>query len=262
MPLNDKQITERGSMIAPFVPEKTRTLNGVNVPSFGLGSMGYDPRLEPGSVREVKINTHLGYEAIDTQDPNSFRLEIVPSKNGRVLLQPGRFYLAATLERFAIPVDIIGVVYGKSTGARASLMLYVTPLEPGWEGHVTLEFSVTLPMWITEGAGIAQIVFLQGEETTTAYTGPYQNQAAEAVGAMVGHDEIVVKWDLVPVGYDWVAVDENKCLFAYNEEPFAADHLWLSPNFDERITAVFLDDYCVTLPTSFDWTQTLRRRPQ
>lgn len=193
--LNDKQIIALDSdpfpMIDPFVEAQVRTRDGEKVISYGVSSFGYDARL--GS--EVKIFTEMtdGDDIdIDPSDMTrmvlSTTLDIHPHPrdphSGRsfVRLPPHASALAHTVERFRIPRDVIAICLGKSTYARAGIIVNVTPLEPGWEGVVTLEIVNTTPrnvrLWI--GEGICQFVFLTGNPPSTSYAdrkGKYQGQS-------------------------------------------------------------------------------------
>ena len=96
-----------------------------------------------------------------------------------LILWPGRFALASTIERFDMPDDVLGVVHDKSTWARRGLACQNTVIEPGWRGHLTLE--LTLHSWrflrIRAGTPIAQVIFHRLEAPTAQpYRGKYQDQ--------------------------------------------------------------------------------------
>jgi dCTP deaminase len=102
-------------------------------------------------------------------------------QDGRVVMPPHSFYLARTIEYFKIPDDVFGECLGKSTFARGAIIVNVTPLEPGWEGHVTLELSNTadVPSVVYVGEGICQFVFFRGERPAVSYgdrNGKYMKQ--------------------------------------------------------------------------------------
>ena len=100
-------------------------------------------------------------------DPKIFKKESFVTKIGKeCIIPPNSFALARTMEYFKIPEDVLVICLGKSTYARCGIIVNVTPLEPGWEGHVTLEFSNTtpLPAKIYANEGIAQFVFIKGNE--------------------------------------------------------------------------------------------------
>ena len=161
-------------MIDPFVDSQVR--NGVV--SFGLSSYGYDIRV----ADEFKVFTNINNTVIDPKsfDPRSF----VDIKADVCIVPPNSFALARTIEYFKIPRDVLTVCLGKSTYARCGIIVNVTPLEPEWEGFVTLEFSNTtpLPAKIYANEGVAQVIFLEadpGDVCETSYKdrgGKYQGQ--------------------------------------------------------------------------------------
>ena len=158
--LSDKTIRKLAleeGMISPF--EDKQVWEGKI--SYGLSSFGYDARVS----EEFKIFTNVNSEMVDPKDfrPTNFVTKNVPV----CIIPPNSFVLARTIERFKIPKDILVICLGKSTYARCGIIVNVTPLEPGWEGHVTLEFSNTtpLPAKIYANEGVAQFIFLKGNET-------------------------------------------------------------------------------------------------
>ena len=159
-------------MIRPFNDKQVRE----GVISYGLSSYGYDARV----ADEFKIFTNINHTIVDPKDfdPRSF----VDFKGDECIIPPNSFALARTVERFKIPRDVITVCLGKSTYARCGIIVNVTPLEPEWEGIVTLEVSNTtpLPARIYANEGIAQFLFFQGDEPCeTSYAdkkGKYQSQ--------------------------------------------------------------------------------------
>jgi dCTP deaminase len=171
----DKWIREMAlehEMIQPFVENQIRG----GVISYGLSSYGYDIRI----ADEYKIFTNLNSTIVDPKnfDPKSF-----VDFNGDVcMIPPNSFALGRTVEYFKIPRNVMTICVGKSTYARCGIITNVTPLEPGWEGHVTLEISNTtpLPARIYSGEGIAQILFFESdEECLVSYAekkGKYQSQ--------------------------------------------------------------------------------------
>ena len=151
-----KKMAKDKDMIKPFVSKQTRK----GKISFGLSSYGYDARVS----NEFKIFTNVNSGIVD---PKSFKKESFVTKIGKeCIIPPNSFALARTMEYFKIPEDVLVVCLGKSTYARCGIIVNVTPLEPGWEGHVTLEFSNTtpLPAKIYANEGIAQCVFIKGIE--------------------------------------------------------------------------------------------------
>jgi dCTP deaminase len=165
-----KMALEQG-MITPFV-EKLVTTGKI---SYGLSSYGYDVRVG----RKFKMFHNLNSTLIDPKafDPRSF-----VDHEGDCIIPPNSFVLAETVERFRIPRNVLCVCLGKSTYARCGIIVNVTPLEPEWEGVITIEISNTtpLPAKIYAEEGIAQILFFLGDQVCeTSYAdrkGKYQNQ--------------------------------------------------------------------------------------
>lgn len=142
-------------MITPFEEKLQRN----NVISYGLSSYGYDARV----ASEFKIFTNVDSAIVDPKDfsPQSF----VDRQTDVCIIPPNSFALARTVEYFRIPRDVLVICVGKSTYARCGIIVNVTPLEPEWEGHVTLEFSNTtpLPAKIYAGEGACQFLFLKAD---------------------------------------------------------------------------------------------------
>jgi dCTP deaminase len=173
--LSDIWIREQAQatgMIEPFVEAQRRD----GCISYGLSSYGYDARV----ADEFKIFTNVDSSIVDPKDfdPKSF----VDRKTDVCIIPPNSFALARTVEYFRVPRDVLVICLGKSTYARCGIIVNVTPLEPGWEGHVTLEFSNTtpLPAKIYAGEGCAQVLFFESDEVCeTSYKdrkGKYQGQ--------------------------------------------------------------------------------------
>jgi dCTP deaminase len=141
-------------MIDPFVEKQTSD----GKISFGLSSYGYDSRCSD----EFKIFTNVNNAIVDPKDfsPDSF----VDRKTDVCIIPPNSFVLTRSVEYFKIPKDVLVICLGKSTYARCGLIVNVTPLEPGWEGHVTLEISNTtpLPAKVYANEGVAQFLFFKG----------------------------------------------------------------------------------------------------
>tara|TARA_B110000438_G_C15810504_1_gene649414 strand:+ start:2558 stop:3112 length:555 start_codon:yes stop_codon:yes gene_type:complete len=151
-----KKLAIEQEMINPFVDEQKNK----NIISYGLSSFGYDARVS----NEFKIFTDVDSVVVD---PKNFKNNSFVSRTGsECVIPPNSFALASTVEYFKIPKNILVICLGKSTYARCGIIVNVTPLEPGWEGHVTLEFSNTtpLPAKIYANEGAAQFIFLQGNE--------------------------------------------------------------------------------------------------
>lgn len=148
------------AMIAPFEPDQVRTTPRGSVISFGTSSYGYDVRC----ADEFKIFTNINSAIVDPKnfDDNSF----VNLKADVCIIPPNSFALARTVEYFRIPRNVLTICLGKSTYARCGIIVNVTPLEPDWEGNVTLEFSNTtpLPAKIYANEGVAQVIFLESDE--------------------------------------------------------------------------------------------------
>ncbi len=165
-----------GGMIEPFEPGQVRAVDGRRVISYGTSSYGYDVRCAP----EFKIFTNINSAVVDPKqfDDGSF----VDVDTDVCIIPPNSFALARTVEYFRIPRSVLTICLGKSTYARCGIIVNVTPLEPEWEGHVTLEFSntTTLPARIYANEGVAQMLFLESDELCeTSYRdrgGKYQGQ--------------------------------------------------------------------------------------
>ena len=168
-----KKMALEKEMIKPFVDKQKSDANI----SYGLSSFGYDARVSD----EFKIFTDVDSAIVD---PKNFKKNSFVSRKGSAcIIPPNSFALASTIEYFKIPKDILVICLGKSTYARCGIIVNVTPLEPCWEGHVTLEFSNTtpLPAKIYANEGAAQLIFLKGnEDPETTYAqrnGKYMKQS-------------------------------------------------------------------------------------
>ena len=151
-----RNMAKSHEMINPFEGNQIRD----NKISYGLSSYGYDARVS----NEFKIFTNVNSEVVD---PKNFKQSnFISKKVSECIIPPNSFVLASTVEYFKIPNDIMVICLGKSTYARCGIIVNVTPLEPGWEGYVTLEFSNTtpLPAKIYANEGAAQFIFLKGNE--------------------------------------------------------------------------------------------------
>ncbi|MCZ4280056.1 dCTP deaminase [Kiloniella laminariae] len=150
-----REQAEKHGMIEPYVEAQRRE----GVISYGVSSYGYDARVSS----EFKIFTNVHNAIVD---PKNFSDQSFVEKNDDVcIIPPNSFALARTVEYFRIPRDVLVICLGKSTYARCGIIVNVTPLEPEWEGHVTLEFSNTtpLPAKIYANEGVCQFLFLKGE---------------------------------------------------------------------------------------------------
>ncbi len=172
-----KRLALENKMITPF----SENLVTKDVISHGVSSFGYDATLstEFKQFRSVKkdgewvvVDPKKIFEADDFEDITHDQPFILP---------PHGFILGRTVERFVIPEDVFVICMGKSTYARCGIIVIVTPLEPGWQGTVTLEIYNTLnqPVRLYPNEGICQFIFLRGERPDTTYAdrkGKYQNQ--------------------------------------------------------------------------------------
>ncbi|MCB9493790.1 MAG: dCTP deaminase [Epsilonproteobacteria bacterium] len=178
---SDRWIIEKAlneKMIDPFVERQMRTVDqqGNKVVSYGVSSYGYDIRVSD----EFKVFTNV-YNSI--VDPKNFRDDsFVETKTDVCVVPPNSFALARSVEYFKIPRDVLTICLGKSTYARCGIIVNVTPFEPEWEGHVTIEISNTtpLPAKIYANEGIAQVIFFQADsECMVSYadrSGKYMGQ--------------------------------------------------------------------------------------
>ena len=151
-----KKMCKEFNMIEPFLDHQVSE----GKISYGLSSMGYDVRISD----EYRIFTNVNSSLVD---PKNFSDDnFIERKGSHCIIPPNSFVLARTVEKFKIPNDILVICLGKSTYARCGIIVNVTPLEPGWEGYVTLEFSNTtpLPAKIYANEGVAQFIFLKGNE--------------------------------------------------------------------------------------------------
>jgi len=164
------------NMIEPFEPGQVRQVDGRRIVSYGTSSYGYDVRCSD----EFKIFTNVHSTVVD---PKNFDEKSFVDFRGNVcIIPPNSFALARTVERFRIPRNVLVITLGKSSYARCGIVVNVTPLEPEWEGFVTLEFSNTtpLPAKIYANEGVAQMLFFESDEVCeTSYRdrgGKYQDQ--------------------------------------------------------------------------------------
>lgn len=180
MILSDNQIIEyiqSHEMISPFSANLiSKDEDGNKIISYGLSSYGYDAKLS----NEFKIFTNINSSFVD---PKNFSQDNFVTKIGDFcIIPPNSFCLGVTTEYFKIPRDVLAICLGKSTYARCGVIVNVTPLEPEWEGYVTLEFSNTtnLPVKIYANEGCCQFLFLKASDICkTSYKdrkGKYQNQ--------------------------------------------------------------------------------------
>jgi dCTP deaminase len=171
-----RRMAESHGMIEPFEATQVRHSDGNRLISFGTSSYGYDVRCAP----DFKVFTNINSAIVD---PKAFDASSFVDVNADVcIIPPNSFALARTIEYFRIPRNVLTICLGKSTYARCGIIVNVTPLEPEWEGHVTLEFSNTtpLPARIYANEGVAQMLFFESDEVCeVSYRdrgGKYQGQ--------------------------------------------------------------------------------------
>lgn len=197
MAWNDKRIRAAAyaGMITPFAPGQIRQVDNAPVISFGVSSFGYDMRIadefqifRPVQDFPQKPGDRLGPVILD---PKVFDARVAETVRGATcIIPPHGFALSYSLERFVMPSNVLGICLGKSTYARIGVVVGITPLEPGWSGHVTIEMSNTtdLPVKVYANEGIAQVLFLEGDEPEVSYAsrgGKYQDQPATIIWARV-----------------------------------------------------------------------------
>ena len=156
-----RRMAREQGMLEPFEPGQIRTVAGQKVISYGTSSYGYDVRC----ANEFKIFTNV--MTSNVVDPKNFdESSFVGVTTDCCIIPPNSFALARTVEYFRIPKNVLTICLGKSTYARCGIIVNVTPLEPEWEGHVTLEFSNTtpLPAKIYANEGVAQMLFFESDE--------------------------------------------------------------------------------------------------
>lgn len=195
--LNDRQIIETNramrkvngaGMISPMYAKQVRQRGNKKVISYGLSSFGYDIRLAK-SIYVPKNNPLppvLDPKISGTHDGKKALWEPKMIERDGFEIPPHGYVLANSVERFHMPDDVIAICLGKSTYARCGIVVNVTPLEPGWEGFLTLEISNTTDFRVRIHAneGIAQLLFYRGENPITTYAdrkGKYQGQGNEPV---------------------------------------------------------------------------------
>ena len=171
-----KEMAANHGMIEPFAESQIRHSDGNDLISYGTSSFGYDVRC----ATEFKVFTNVNNSLVD---PKNFSDDnFIEKKGPYCIIPPNSFALARTIEYFRIPRNVLTICLGKSTYARCGIIVNVTPLEPEWEGHVTLEFSNTtpLPAKIYANEGVAQMIFLESdedcEESYRDRKGKYQGQ--------------------------------------------------------------------------------------
>ncbi len=172
-----RKMAQDHKMIDPFVESQVRE----GVISYGLSSYGYDIRV----TDEFKIFTNINTTIVDPKDFS--RQSLVDFEGAICIIPPNSFALARTVEYFRIPRSILTICVGKSTYARCGIIVNVTPFEPEWEGHATLEISNTtpLPARIYAGEGIAQVIFFESDQVC-------ERSYADKQGKYQGQQEITL----------------------------------------------------------------------
>ncbi len=171
-------------MIEPFEAGQVKAVNGQRVVSYGTSSYGYDLRVSD----EFKIFTNVNNSIVDPK--NFCEDSFVDLKTDVCIVPPNSFALARSVEYFRIPRDLLTICLGKSTYARCGIIVNVTPFEPEWEGHVTLEISNTtpLPAKVYAHEGLAQVLFFKADQPCeTSYKdrgGKYQGQKGITIPRM------------------------------------------------------------------------------
>jgi dCTP deaminase len=181
-----RQMSREKGMIEPFCDGQVRhhETGGHRIVSYGLSSYGYDVRVAP----EWKVFTNIRNTVVDPKEFNAD--SFVDIQADTCIIPPNSFALARSVEHFRIPRDVLVLCVGKSTYARCGIIVNVTPLEPEWEGYVTLEISNTtpLPAKIYANEGLAQMIFLQSNEVCqTSYAdrgGKYMRQVGITIPKM------------------------------------------------------------------------------
>ena len=166
-------------MIEPFVAEQVRQVDaqGRKAISYGVSSYGYDMRVAP----EFKIFTNALSAIVDPKEFDS--KSFVEFEGDVCLVPPNSFALARSVEYFRIPRNVLTICVGKSTYARCGIITNVTPFEPEWEGHVTLEISNTtpLPARVYANEGICQVLFFEADDDDICETS-YRDKAGKYQG--------------------------------------------------------------------------------
>jgi len=168
-----RALAEKKDMIDPFVDGQVRE----KVISYGLSSFGYDMRI----AGEFRVFTPNIYNSVVDPKKIDERAMVEYDVDDHILIPPNSYVLGRSVEYFRMPETLLAIVLGKSTYARSGIIVNVTPLEPGWEGHVTIEIgnATPLPAKVYADEGIAQVVFLEGDAPDRSYAdkqGKYQHQ--------------------------------------------------------------------------------------
>lgn len=190
---NDRWIHLAASngLITPFEPNQVRQIDDKKVISYGCSSSGYDIRLSP---KDFRIFRHIPGKIVDPKafDANHLEQAVLHSdESGEYFVMPGNTYaLGVALERMRLPRNITVICVGKSTYARVGCIANVTPAEPGWQGHLTLEFSNSsnADIKVYANEGIIQLLFMEVEPCMISYSdrnGKYNHQEENVTTARV-----------------------------------------------------------------------------
>lgn len=199
MLLNDKEISilAENDIIFPFVGEKTRELpNGTKALSYGLSHAGYDIRLAPKGFMVIDNALTKSIVPPKPLDVKSFDQSVMYEASPiqelgstYFVLPPFSYALGVSLELISMPSNVMGITDGKSTYARQGTIINVTPIEPGWSGHLTICIvnPLAFPVRIYANEGIVQVMFVRlSEDSAQDYgDGKYQNQGASVAFAAV-----------------------------------------------------------------------------
>lgn len=195
MILNDNAIEDlcvNGDMIVPYFGRQVRTEylddpNSRKIISYGQSSFGYDIRIG----REFRVFRNRGMVVDPLNfDTSAYDTEVTDGMFDPLILPAHSYALGVSMEHFQIPADVLALCVGKSTYARCGIIVNVTPLEPGWQGYLTVEIANTtsVPSLIYPGQGIAQLIFFRGHRPSVTYAdrkGKYQNQNSEPTPARI-----------------------------------------------------------------------------
>lgn len=179
-----RRMVEENQMIDPFEPELVREVNGRKIISAGSSSYGYDMRLADDGFRIFSSVYGLEIDPKHFDENSLIEPELRTAEDGAqyYLLPPHHYGLGVTVETFKMPRNVTGVALGKSTYARAGLLVNTTPLEAGWTGRLVVEIAnlANLPLRVYVNEGIGQILFFESDEDcAVSYSdrgGKYQNQ--------------------------------------------------------------------------------------